>query len=223
MIEVSVKKRYGERTVLDVEKLILEDGRVYAVMGSNGSGKSTLARILAGVSKGEGGIIYSAAKPKTGYMPQKSFAFDMSVTANMLLGHAFGTRFRYKTKALTLLDDFLLTRMRRKNAKKLSGGETEKMALARLMMEDYALLVLDEPTAAMDVNATETAEKLLKRYFDRLKPTVVIVTHSPAQAGRIADEIIFLDEGKIAEKGPSEKLLSDPESEKLKRFLSVNR
>ena len=92
MIEIGVKKQYGERVVLDVEKLRLENGRVYAVMGSNGSGKSTLAKILAGVLKGEGDIIYDAEKPRTGYMPQKSFAFDMSLTSNMLLGHAFRSR-----------------------------------------------------------------------------------------------------------------------------------
>ena len=118
MVEVSVRKKYGERTVLDVEKLRFERGKVYAVMGSNGSGKSTLAGILAGVLKGEGEISYDGAKPKTGYMPQKSFAFDMSLTSNMLLGHSFFERKKLKSKARLILDDFGLGAMRRKNAKK---------------------------------------------------------------------------------------------------------
>ena len=104
----------------------------------------------------------------------------------------------------------------------LSGGETEKLALARLMMDDYGLLILDEPTAAMDVNAVENAERILKEYFDRVKPTVLIVTHSPAQAKRMADELIFLNEGRVAETGPVGKLMAEPGSEELKRFLSVN-
>ncbi len=222
MIEIGVKKQYGERVVLDVEKLRLENGRVYAVMGSNGSGKSTLAKILAGVLKGEGDIIYDAKKPRTGYMPQKSFAFDMSLTSNMLLGHAFRSRKEYKKKAIAILEEFGLRALIKKNAKKLSGGETEKLALARLMMDDYGLLILDEPTAAMDVNAVENAERILKEYFDRVKPTVLIVTHSPAQAKRMADELIFLNEGRVAETGPVGKLMAEPGSEELKRFLSVN-
>ena len=222
MVEVSVRKKYGERTVLDVEKLRFERGKVYAVMGSNGSGKSTLAGILAGVLKGEGEISYDGAKPKTGYMPQKSFAFDMSLTSNMLLGHSFFERKKLKSKARLILDDFGLGAMRRKNAKKLSGGETEKLALARLMMSDYELLVLDEPTAAMDVNAVEKAEKILKNYFARVRPAVVIITHSPAQARRLADEVIFLDGGRVEERGNAESVLSEPRSDKFRKFLSLN-
>lgn len=220
---MSVRKKYGERTVLDVDKLRFERGRVYAVMGSNGSGKSTLAGILAGVLKGEGKISYDdGVKPVIGYMPQKSFAFDMSLMSNMLLGSPFLERKKLKSKARLILDDFGLGEMRRKNAKKLSGGETEKLALARLMMSDYGLIVLDEPTAAMDVNAVEKAEKVLKNYFSRLRPAAVIITHSPAQARRLADEVIFLYEGTIEEKGPVEETLTAPRSDKLKKFLSVN-
>ena len=222
MVEISVTKKYGERTVLDVNGLRFERGRIYAVMGSNGSGKSTLAAILAGVIKGDGKTVYDVKKPETGYMPQKSFAFDMSLTANMLLGRALRERKEAKRKARRLLEEFGLGEMRRKNAKKLSGGETEKLALARLMMSDYELLVLDEPTAAMDVNAVERAENSIREYFERLRPAIVIVTHSPAQARRLADEVIFLDEGKVEEKGPVAEAFGNPRSDKLKKFLSVN-
>ena len=222
MVEVSVTKKYGERTVLDVKKLVFERGKIYAVMGSNGSGKSTLAGILAGVLKGDGEIIYEGKKPVTGYMPQKSFAFDMSLIANMLLGQPLRGRKEMRDKARRLLADFGLVEMRNKNAKKLSGGETEKLALARLMMSDYELLVLDEPTAAMDVNAVERAENSIREYFERLRPAIVIVTHSPAQARRLADEVIFLDEGKVEEKGPVAEAFGNPRSDKLKKFLSVN-
>lgn len=222
MVEVSVTKKYGERTVLDVDKLRFERGKVYAVMGSNGSGKSTLAGILAGVLKGDGEIIYDGKKPETGYMPQKSFAFDMSLTANMLLGQPLRGRKAIRDKARRLLADFGLGEMSKKNAKKLSGGETQKLALARLMMEEHELLILDEPTAAMDVNAVEKAEKLLKDYFVRSRPAIVIVTHSPAQTRRLADEVIFLDEGRVEEKGSVAEAFGNPRSDKLKKFLSVN-
>lgn len=222
MVEVSVTKKYGDRTVLDVSGLRFERGRIYAVMGSNGSGKSTLAAILAGVIKGDGKTVYDVKKPETGYMPQKSFAFDMSLTANMLLGRALRERKEAKRKARRLLEEFGLGEMRKKNAKKLSGGETEKLALARLMMKDYELVVLDEPTAAMDVNAVERAENSIREYFERLRPAIVIVTHSPAQARRLADEVIFLDEGKVEEKGPVAEAFGNPRSDKLKKFLSVN-
>ena len=82
-------------------------------------------------------------------------------------------------------------------AKTLSGGETAKMALARIMMKDYEVLILDEPTAAMDRDSVLLAEELIIDYKERTGVTVILITHSLEQAKRISDEILQIEYGKL--------------------------
>ena len=223
MIEISASKTYGDRKVLNVERLVLEPAAVYAVIGSNGSGKSTLLQALAGTIKFDGKINFGdICKDETGYMPQKSFAFDMSVMRNLTVTHMAKERRLYRKKALRLLEELDLAHLKRKNAARLSGGETQRLALARLMMSEYRVLLLDEPTASMDINSTALCEKVLKDYYEKWAPTVVIATHSMQQARRIADYVIFMDGGVPEEIGTPEQIFSSPHSEKTKEFLRFN-
>lgn len=212
MILENLKKSYNGRLVLDVEALNLEDGKIYAVIGANGSGKSTLAKLVAGVLEPDGG---RAEKQdlSIGYMPQKSFAFRMSLRKNMLINGDDTQR------AQELLGALKLRHLSEAKAKRLSGGETARMALARLLMRDYELLVLDEPSSAMDIESTLLAEKLIRDYRDRTGCAVLIVTHSISQAERIADEVLFLSEGRLIERGSPEKLIEHPENEITRRFI----
>ena len=107
----------------------------------------------------------------------------------------------------------------RHSAKRLSGGETARMALARLLMRDYKLLILDEPTASMDVESTLAAERLLSDYCRDTGAGILLVTHSLQQARRIAQHVLFLHQGELREQGEASRLLSSPETEELRRFL----
>ena len=212
MILENLKKSYNGRLVLDVEALNLEDGKIYAVIGANGSGKSTLAKLAAGVLEHDGGRT-EKTDLSIGYMPQKSFAFRMSLRKNMLINGDDPER------AQELLSVLKLENLSEAKAKRLSGGETARMALARLLMRDYELLVLDEPSSAMDIESTLLAEKLIRDYRDRTGCAVLIVTHSISQAERIADEVLFLSEGRLIERGSPEKLIEHPENEMTRRFI----
>ena len=212
MILENLKKSYNGRLVLDVEALNLEDGKIYAVIGANGSGKSTLAKLAAGVLEPDGGRTEKQYL-SIGYMPQKSFAFRMSLRKNMLINGDDAQR------AQELLGALKLGHLSEAKAKRLSGGETARMALARLLMRDYELLVLDEPSSAMDIESTLLAEKLIRDYRDKTGCAVLIVTHSISQAERIADEVLFLSEGRLIERGSPEKLINNPESEITRRFI----
>ena len=212
MILENLKKSYNGRLVLDVEALNLEDGKIYAVIGANGSGKSTLAKLAAGVLEHDGGRTEKQYL-SIGYMPQKSFAFRMSLRKNMLINGDDAQR------AQELLGALKLGHLSEAKAKRLSGGETARMALARLLMRDYELLVLDEPSSAMDIESTLLAEKLIRDYRDRTGCAVLIVTHSIGQAERIADEVLFLSEGRLIERGSPEKLIKNPESKITRRFI----
>ena len=212
MIISAFSKSYGGRTVLDIPELELESGRIYALVGANGSGKSTLAKIIAGIEKPDGGTA-PLSGVETGYMPQKNFAFRMSLEKNILLNG------NNRERAEKLMRTLELTQLARTPAGKLSGGETARMALARLLMRRYELLILDEPTTAMDMASTLISEKLIKDYRRDCGCAILLVTHSLQQARRMADEVIFLDSGKLCEKGKAEKLLYSPDSEGLKQFL----
>lgn len=206
-----ITKTYGGRRVLDLPVLELADGTIHAVIGANGSGKSTLARILAGVIKPDQGSFPCAGQ--TGYMPQRSYSFRMSVVRNLQLTGAG------RDRAMAQLETFGLAGLARQNAKGLSGGETARLALARVLMEDHPLLILDEPTAAMDVAAAIRSEEILLEYQARTRCTVVLVTHSMTQARRMAGQVLFLKDGHLAEQGETGQVLSHPRCADTRAFL----
>ena len=117
------------------------------------------------------------------------------------------------------LKAFGLDGLARQSAKGLSGGETARLALARLLLKDYPFLILDEPTAAMDVAATLLAEELLLQYQARTGCTVLLVTHSLTQARRLAGQVLFLREGRLVEQGEAGQVLFHPRRAETLAFL----
>ena len=204
----AIRKIYGDRTVLDVPAFDFEPGKIYAVMGANGSGKSTFAKAIALDGACENGI-------SVGYMPQKNYAFRMSVRKNAL---AASTN---EKKTDGLMARMGLTELAGKNAKTLSGGETAKLALVRILAKRFDLLILDEPTAAMDVEGTLEAEKLIREYCDSEKAAVILITHSVNQAGRIGDRIMVLCGGKLAEEGDASTVIKEPSSAAAKALFMM--
>lgn len=205
-------KTYEGRTVLDFPGMDLQPGKIYAVIGANGSGKSTFAKILAGIlNPDKKAALLSSGT--IGYMPQKNYAFRMTTKKNILLN---GTD---PVKAEALMDALQLRHLESKRGDKLSGGETARMALARLMMKDYDLVLLDEPTAAMDMETTLLSEELIAQYVRETGCALILVTHSLQQARRLAHEVWYFHKGKLLESGPSEQLLEAPEQAETRQFL----
>lgn len=220
MIEVKdLQKKYDGKMVLDVESFTFQDGLRYALIGANGSGKSTLLRLIANVEKQTHGDISTPKAQQIGYMPQHSYGFSMSVLNNMLLASPASMRKEAKADALLLLSRLKLSALKRKNAARLSGGETERLALARLFLAKHEILLLDEPTASMDVASTSISEEAILEYADDNDVTLIFATHSLKQAERLADEVLFLADGKIVEHGKPDELFSNPKSDLLKEFL----
>lgn len=204
-------KTYEGRRVLDFSGIELEPGKVYAVIGANGSGKSTFAKILAGVLPADKRVRHPGIT--VGYMPQKNYAFRMSTRANLLLGGGD------EAKAEALLADFQLVELARKRADRLSGGETARMALARLMMGTFDLVILDEPTAPMDMETTANTERRIRRFVEETGCALILVTHSLQQARRLADEVLYFHKGKLLEHGPKETVLDAPSQPETRQFL----
>ncbi|MCR5138385.1 MAG: ATP-binding cassette domain-containing protein [Oscillospiraceae bacterium] len=205
-------KTYNNRVVLSLPELELPEGKITAVIGPNGSGKSTFAKILAGIERAD------EKKPilddaDIGYLPQKSFAFRMSTEKNIMQNGGDPARAGELMKVLGI--DMLA----RQSAKKLSGGEMARMALCRILMRPYELLILDEPTTAMDMESTLAAERLIRKTCTEQGCALVLITHSISQARRVSDRVIVLHQGKLVEQGQSAQLLSDPQQEQTRRFL----
>ena len=133
-------KTYEGRQVLDFPGMEVQPGKIYAIIGANGSGKSTFAKILSGILLADRRGKRTDGK-SIGYMPQKNYAFRMSTKANILLGG------KDESRANALMDAIQIRHLENKRADRLSGGETARMALVRLMMGKYDLAILDEPTS----------------------------------------------------------------------------
>ena len=205
-------KTYGKKMVLRFPACELPQGRIVAVIGANGSGKSTLAKVLSGIEPSD-----QRVRPlmgvSLGYLPQKSYGFHMSLRANLLLNGGD------KALAARRMDALKIRDLEKARADRLSGGETARMALARLLMRPYDLVILDEPTAAMDRESTLLAEQLVQDYVGETGCTVLLVTHSLQQARRMAQEVLFLYNGTLVERGPIAQVLHHPEREETRQCL----
>ena len=203
-------KTYEGRIVLDFPGMDVAPGTITAVIGANGSGKSTFAKILAGTLLPDRRVRRSEG---IGYMPQKNYAFRMSVQKNLLLNGDDVKRANW------LMDQLQLGHLSMKRADKLSGGETARMALARLMMKHYELVLLDEPTAAMDMETTLLSEALIRQYVENSGCALILVTHSLQQARRLADQVWYFHKGKLLEAGIAEAVLEQPNEPQTRQFL----
>ena len=189
MIEFGrIKKSYNGQVVLDIEDFSIEEGKIYAVTGVNGSGKSTLAKIIAGILPDDNNRLIELGF-KIGYVPQKPYLFDLTLEKNIMVNGCD------RKKCEKLIDDFNIGYLKGKRAKGFSGGEQQKLALARFMMQDYDIAILDEPTSAMDEKSQEMAEELILKYAKG--KTLIIITHDKSQINKIADKTINMNGGKI--------------------------
>lgn len=215
----SLTKRYGDRTVLEIDNLLLEKGRRYALIGANGSGKSTLLRIVAGTLEPSEGSIDTTAI-SIGYMPQKPYIFGFTVFKNVAIAASSNSSGNTEARTINALKAVEMQDFKDEYGESLSGGEAQRVAFARVLAGDHDLLLLDEPTSAMDIEGTAFIGTLIDYYCEKTGCTVVFTTHAPSQALGIADELIFLHKGSVAETGPCEEVLKHPNSEAAQKFLS---
>lgn len=211
-----LKKYFNNNLVLDIPELTLRKGLRYAIIGPNGSGKTTLLRILAGILlPDEGSASVSAAS--AAYMPQKPYAFKLSVLRNVELAVKGKNR---RECALKALEKVGLHDLHSRRGDSLSGGETQRMAFARVLADKHDFLLLDEPSSSADIASKVKMEEALNEYIGESPCTLFFSTHVPSQAASLADLIIILDNGRVAEMGSSEQVLYRPESDSGRLFLS---
>lgn len=215
----------GKRLVGDLT-LSLDPGPVTCVMGPNGAGKSLLLRLIAGlIPPSAGRIAYggaaAAAKNRIALVFQRPVLLRRSVAAN--LDHALRTygvpRAARRGRIAELLALGHLEALADRPARVLSGGEQQRLAMVRALAARPGLLLLDEPCASLDPQATAAIEALIRQAAaEGVK--VLLVTHDRDQARRMADEIVFLHRGRIAEQAPADRFFDHPRSAEAQAYLA---
>jgi len=229
-----VIKRYGEREVLNIEQLLISSGKIYTILGPNGSGKSTLLRIMALLLVNDEGVLEVLGESvrwekgqllklrrQMSMVTQTSFMFQGSVAYNV----AYGLRVRKMKapRAQNRVDEVLemvgMNAYCDANACTLSGGERQKIALARALAVNPRVLFLDEPTSNIDIASASEIEKYIHRINKEQHVTIIMVTHNLFQARRLADDVLFMNEGRIIEQGAGQSLFAQPHDARTAAFL----
>ena len=225
----TLTKEYEGRKILDIEELLIEDGALCGIIGPNGAGKSTLLNLIAGLMKPTAGdLLYgdeiTASAPYGNMTMVFQTPYLIRTTVEKNIAYPLKLRgwdnARIEQRVSELTEELGLTDFRKQKSWKLSGGETQKVALARALSFRPKLLLLDEPTANVDPSTTAEIERMLKKINEKEGTTVILITHNLVQARRLCGEVLFIDQGKVVEYGASEKILREPEHELTKRFVA---
>ena len=234
----SVSKSFGDASVLSSVDLAIEPGTTVALIGPSGCGKSTLLRLMNGLLEPDSGAVefdgtpmlgdaLTPARRRIGYVVQEGGLFaHLTAEKNVtLLGRRLGwsaTRATQRARELAdlvRLDHALLVRY----PHELSGGQRQRVALMRALANDPEALLLDEPLGALDPMVRAELQDELRELFERLRKTVVLVTHDLAEAAFLAGRIVLLHDGSIAQDGTPDELVREPASEFVQRFVSAQR
>ena len=240
MIKVTdLHKSFGELAVLKGIDFQADTGEVIVIIGPSGMGKSTFLRCINYIERPEKGIIeidnvkvdaekctekeIKQLRLKTSMVFQNYNIFkNKTVTENVMLPMTSVQKIEKeiaKEKALQYLDQVGLLDKVNEYPSRLSGGQQQRVGIARAMAVNPKLILLDEPTSSLDPELVLGILDILRNLANEHKRTMIIVTHEMSFAKEIADRIIFMDDGRIIEEGTPEKIFSNPQNERTKRFL----
>ncbi|NLM05343.1 MAG: ATP-binding cassette domain-containing protein [Tissierellia bacterium] len=242
MIEVkNLFAGYKKEPVLRDVSCRFEKGKITAILGQSGSGKSTLVKCFNRIIEDDGGFINGSIlidgedifkkkkeelRKEVSIVFQDPLAFPFSILKNisfLLEYHKGLSKEGQRKRAVEILElvglyDEVSDRLDDK-ATKLSGGQKQRLSIARSLSVDPSLLILDEPCSALDLKNTLAIEELLVKLKENY--TIIIATHNLGQAKRIADNIIYLDEGRIIETAGKDEFFKNPKNELVKIQLEM--
>ncbi|WP_198654873.1 ATP-binding cassette domain-containing protein [Albibacillus kandeliae] len=223
-LEVSgLRLDVGGAALLDGVDLTLAPGGCTVIMGPNGAGKSILLKLLHGLLAPSSGSVSWNALPATQATARQALVFQKpvllrrSVAANM--DFVLKARGADRGRRDALLEDVGLAHKARQPARLLSGGEAQRLALARALATDPEVLFLDEPTASLDPASVLVIERIVGEACAR-GTRIVFVTHDIGQARRIADEVVFLHRGRVAEHSRATDFFPEPRSQAARDYLA---
>ena len=226
-----IVKRYGDQTVLSSLSFTVKDGEFVTLLGPSGCGKSTLLRMIAGLTEATEGVVRIGGEVMNDVLPKdrrvgmvfQSYALfpNMTVAENV----AFGLDMKRinKKEKWTRVQEMLtlvgLTDRASYYPHELSGGQQQRVALARALVVKPRVLLLDEPLSALDAKIRKQLQRTLRDIQQQLNMTMILVTHDQEEAMALADRIVLLNEGEIAQVGTPLSMYRQPETEFVARFI----
>jgi molybdate transport system ATP-binding protein len=245
MSELRLRAVVADRQ-LDVE-FAVSAGEVLAVLGPNGAGKSTALHVIAGLVRPDEGVVRLGDRVLTdtaagvnvathdrrvGLLLQDPLLFPhMSVAANVafgshsrrgILGMSRSARAEQRTRALRWLREVDAEQFAERKSRQLSGGQAQRVAIARALAAEPQVLLLDEPLAGLDVAAAAAVRAVLRKVVSRSGCAVILITHDLLDVFTLADRVLVLESGTIAEIGPVAEVLAAPRSHFGARVAGVN-
>jgi sulfate transport system ATP-binding protein len=226
-----VSKSFGDFAALRDVSLDIRTGALTALLGPSGGGKSTLLRVIAGLEQPDAGTVVIDGAEATALPPQKrgvGFVFQhyaafkhMTVRRNIAFGLSIRgmSRPEIKRRVDELLELVHLEQFADRYPAQLSGGQRQRMALARALAVEPKVLLLDEPFGALDAQVRKELRAWLRRLHDEVHVTTVFVTHDQEEALEVADSIVVMAEGAVAQVGSPDELYDQPETDFVMKFL----
>lgn len=235
---INVTKTFGDLTAIDRLSLEVPIGKTTVLLGPSGCGKSTLLRLLLGALEADDGEVRFDQQPlkseyliatrrQIGFVPQDGSLFPhLTAAQNITLPAECASRNNEaaNTRALELCDLVQLPRdCLTRYPNELSGGQRGRVAIARGLILDPPALVLDEPMAALDPLVRYDLQQDLRRIFNQLQKTVILVTHDLQEASRLGDLVVLMQAGRIVQQGAMSEFTSNPATDFVQTFFNAQK
>lgn len=228
----NVTKQYGDRTVLALDDLAIQQGEILALVGPSGVGKSTLLRLLNFLEPPTSGVIRFCGgdigvgrdaplelRRRVTTVFQRPVLLRHSVEVNVGYGLRLRGQRNNKDAVHAALQEVGLAHLARQSARTLSGGEAQRVALARAMILQPVALLLDEPTANLDPYNVDLIEQIVGRLNREHGTTIVLVTHNVFQAQRLAQRVALMLDGRIVEAADAQAFFESPQDPRTAAFV----
>lgn len=211
----------GGQAIIDRVTLDIDAGPSTVILGANGAGKSVLMRLMHGLLRPSSGTISWNADDvsrRQAMVFQRPIMLRRSALANVMYAVKLAKVEQPEKLAMEALNEVGLVHAAQRPARVLSGGEQQRLALARAWALHPEVLFLDEPTASLDPSATREIETVIKA-FDASGTKIVMATHNLGQARRLGDEVIYLHQGRVLERAAADKFFAQPATAEAEAFI----
>lgn len=230
----NISKKYKDKEILNNISFDIKEGELVCILGPSGCGKTTLLNIIGGFVSDFSGDVLLSDENINNIPPEKREiatvfqSYGLFTHKNVIDNVSYGLKLlkidknMRKKRARDMLEKVGLAGYEKKKIKELSGGEQQRVAIARSMVLNPKLLLLDEPLSNLDVHLRDVMRKEIKRIQKQFGVTMIIVTHDQEDAFKLADRVIVINEGHIEQIGTPEELYKEPKNIFISSFIGEN-